>query len=90
MVESRIPLSEILSELHQALEDSGDLSAEVRQELREAAEDIQRALDPEDDSELSAPLGQRLTAALEDFEQSHPRLTGIVGRIADALSDLGI
>ena len=28
--------------------------------------------------------------ALENFEESHPRLTGIVGRIADALSDMGI
>jgi hypothetical protein len=90
MVETQSPLTEILAELHEALEASGDLGKEVREELQEAVEDIRRALDPAHDSELSSSLGKRLTAALEDFEESHPRLTAIVGRVADALSDIGI
>jgi ElaB/YqjD/DUF883 family membrane-anchored ribosome-binding protein len=83
-------VTEILAELHEVLEASGDLSEDVRQELREAAEDIRQALDPADEREMSVSLRDRLSAALEDFEESHPRLTGIVGRIADALSDMGI
>ncbi len=83
-------VTEILAELHEALEASGDLAKDVREELREAAEDIRQALDPADERELTISLRDRLSGALENFEESHPRLTGIVGRIADALSDMGI
>ena len=84
-------LTEILTELHDALEASGDdLAEEVRAELRETAEEIRQALDPSEDAELSVSLQNRLTSVLESFEESHPRLTQAVGRVADALSDLGI
>ena len=80
----------ILAELHTALEESVDLGAEARAELREAAEEIQAALDRPGSDPLPGSIGDRLSAALESFEGSHPRLTGFVGRVADALSDLGI
>jgi hypothetical protein len=90
MSDPRSSVTEILTELHEVLEISGDLDEDVRGELLEAAEDIRQALDPENARELSGSLRDRLSAALENFEESHPRLTGIVGRIADALSDMGI
>jgi len=84
-------LDQILAELHEALEASGDdLDSEVRDELRQAAAEIQAALGSPDERELSDSLAQRLRGGLERFEETHPRLTAIVGRIADALSDLGI
>ena len=91
MADPRSSLPEILTELHEALEASGDeLADEVRAELRETAEEIRQALDPEEATEFSVSLRERLSRTLESFEESHPRLTQVVGRIADALSDLGI
>ena len=91
MSDPRSALTEILTELHDALEASGDdLPDGVRAELRETAEEIRQALDPSEDGELSASLSDRLSSVLESFKESHPRLTRAVGRVADALSDLGI
>jgi len=90
MPKSKRTLPEILTELHEALEGMGDLDVQLRSELRGAAEDIQEALDDSRAEELSDSLRDRVTGSLERFEGSHPRLTEIVGRVADALSDLGI
>ena len=84
------PLNEIINELREVLEDPEDLSEELRAELRGAAEDILEALDPDHERELSGSLRDRLTNALERFEVSHPKITETVGRLADALSDMGI
>ena len=87
-------LQGILDELHDALEASSDVGEEQRAALRRAAHEIRAALG--DDARAAAEtadsgtLVDQLNAALERFEGSHPRLTQIVGRIADSLSDLGI
>jgi ABC-type transporter Mla subunit MlaD len=83
-------LPKILNELHRALEASEDLAEEVRADLRGAADEIREALDSAATAELPSSLRERLTAALEHFEGSHPRLTSALGRMADALADLGI
>lgn len=83
-------LAELRAELRQ-LEASGvegdALPEDARDALRDAAREIEQALegDGADDS-----LSARLQEAIERFEGSHPTLTGIVGRVVDALSDLGI
>jgi hypothetical protein len=83
-------LDEILAELHEALEASdGTLDPALCSELRAAASEIEAALG-DGPATLSGSLRERLRVAVEQFEESHPRLTSIVGRIADALSDLGI
>jgi hypothetical protein len=84
------PLNEIINELREVLDDPEDLSEEFRAELRGAAEEILEALDPDHERELSGSLRDRLTNALERFEVSHPKITETVGRLADALSDMGI
>ena len=83
-------LSEIIDELREVLEAPDDLDEELRAELRGAAEEILEALDPAHDQELSSSLRDRLTNTLERFEKSHPKITETVGRLADALSDMGI
>jgi hypothetical protein len=35
-------------------------------------------------------LVDRLRLATKRFEETHPKLTAVVGRVADALSNLGI
>jgi len=83
-------LNEIIDELREALEAPEDLDEGLRAELRSAAEEILEALDPDHERELSSSLRDRLTNSLEKFEESYPRLTETIGRLADALSDLGI
>ncbi len=83
-------LSEIIDELREALETPEDLNEELRAELRTAAQEILEALDPDHERELSGSLRERLTDALEKFEKSHPKITETIGRLADALSDMGI
>ena len=83
-------LKESLDELREALEAPDDLDEALRAELRSAAEEILEALDPDHERELSGSLRERLTNALENFEKSHPKITETVGRLADALSDMGI
>jgi len=83
-------LNEIIDELREMLEAPDDLDEELRSELRSAAEEILEALDPDHERELSGSLRDRLTNTLERFEQSHPKITETIGRLADALSDMGI
>jgi len=89
MSESERTLREILDELHAALDDAPEIGDEGRNALRKAADDIRSALD-EPDVERTESLGDQLSQALERFEESHPQLTSIVGRVAEALSDIGI
>jgi hypothetical protein len=90
MSNPRSPVNEIIDELREVLEDPEDLDEGLRAELRGAAEEILEALDPDHDRELSGSLRERLTDTLERFEKSHPKITETVGRLADALSDMGI
>jgi hypothetical protein len=90
MSNPRPSLNEIIDELHEALETPDDLDEKLRAELRSAAEEILEALDPNHERELSRSLGDRLTNTIERFEKDYPRLTEIIGRVADALSDMGI
>ncbi len=90
MSNPRSPVNEIIDELREVLEDPDDLDEGLRAELRGAAEEILEALDPDHDRELSGSLRERLTDTLERFEKSHPKITETVGRLAAALSDMGI
>ena len=83
-------LNEIIDELREVLEAPEDLDEELRAELRGVAEELLEALDPDHERELSDSLRDRLTNTLERFEKSHPKITETVGRLADALSDMGI
>lgn len=89
MPDRKRSLSEILDELQAALDQAPEIGEEGRAALQSAATGIREALDRPDD-ERGDSLGDQLTAAVERFEVAHPQLTQIVGRIADALSDLGI
>lgn len=89
MSEAKRSLRRILTELHELLDASPEISQESRAALLKAASDIQLALD-EDRGVQTPSLGEQLSEAFGRFEEEHPKLTQIVGRIADALSDLGI
>lgn len=75
----------ILGELHQVLESAEDLDDSSRDALRGTVDEIQSALDAEGVLQLSG-----VRARIERFEGSHPRLTEVVRRIVDQLSEMGI
>lgn len=89
--EPRDALHSALQDLHSALEGADDLDASDREELVEAIEEIRAKLVVETDAdEDEDSIGGRMIAAIERFEDRHPDLTKIMGRIANTLSDMGI
>jgi F0F1-type ATP synthase membrane subunit b/b' len=89
MSEQSRSVQEILDELHAALESAPEIGDVARDALRQAVDDIRAALD-EPGREREESLADQLSQAVDRFEQAHPQLTSIVGRVADALSDIGI
>ena len=81
-------IQELLDELDQI--EAGD--SEARDHLESVVHDIREAVEetaPEE-GEGHESLIDRLNEATRHFEESHPRLTAMVGRVADSLSNLGI
>ena len=89
-------LRDHLAQLHEELEQTASVDEASRRLLVEGLHDIQQILDrgesegDEAKAEGEPGLVERLRAATRDFEESHPTLTTAVGRVADALSNLGI
>ncbi len=88
-------LRDTLAQLHEQLESGDPAQGETRDLLQEALGEIQGALDragtgeqPSSDDDLT--LRDRLSRMTEDFEEEHPKLAAAIGRVADALSNLGI
>jgi hypothetical protein len=103
---SKEKIEELLRQLHNELAEADNVDAELSEKLRGTAAEIQTALQrqpalPATDDEASdndekasgsesTGVIDQLRDAAERFEDSHPTLTNTVGRIADALSQLGI
>ena len=80
-------LREDLEKLRRQLHEGPELDGETRELLAGLAEEIEEAIER---SGGEHTLGERLRAATERFEESHPSLTAVVGRLADMLSNVGI
>ena len=91
---SKEKIVELLRQLHAELAVAEDLDSELSDQLRAATAEIEEVLEREEESseaESESPgVIDQLRDAAERFEDSHPSLTNTVGRIADALSQLGI
>lgn len=81
-------LKELLAELHRELESTENLSDDQIAHLRMAMDDIHAALRRE--RKESHSLAATFRTAADRLEDSHPRLTHVVGRVADALAQIGI
>jgi signal transduction histidine kinase len=84
----KLRIQELLDELEQV--ETAD--PEARQHLESVLSDIRSVVadsntDADSDGES---LRERLEEATRNFEESHPTLTAMVGRVADSLSNLGI
>lgn len=81
-------LREDLEKLRRELQEGPELDAETREILAGLAQEIEEAIERSGGREDT--LGERLRTATERFEESHPSLTAVVGRLADMLSGVGI
>jgi hypothetical protein len=88
---TREQLRATLKELENELAALESLDESTRAMLVEAKRDIEAKLNqPERTEPPTESITSGLREAVERFESSHPTLTGIVSRIADALAQLGI
>jgi hypothetical protein len=93
MVEKSEKLKAALTELHAELEQVDTVDPELRQMLVGTMSDINKALEArssEEAVEQEDSLSGRLAESIKDFEESHPNIAGIVQRMIDVLSQMGI
>jgi hypothetical protein len=85
-------LHDAMRDLHKALGTMQDLDESDRDELTAAIAEIRATLDSteQDLADSDGTIRGRLVAAVERFEDRHPKLTQLVGRLADSLSELGV
>ncbi len=88
----RKQLQVTLEELHEALGDAEQIDDDTRAMLKTVTAEIQRLLDEEQSptEQDVHSVSSELKELLLRFESEHPQLTGILGRIADGLANLGI
>ena len=81
-------LEQMIEDLHAELVVASQLHPEKKGELEKAIREIQQLL--KEQQAVPATVTQRLRELTQELEFSHPRLTYVVGRVADALSQMGI
>ncbi|QDT33312.1 DUF4404 family protein [Thalassoglobus polymorphus] len=96
----REQLKQTLSELHQELAESPDLvDTETKALIQQLATDIQLVCtsDSVEPGEKSEPVQiekegvlDQLLSLTDEFEESYPKLAEAIGRVATALSRIGI
>lgn len=86
-------LRQLLRELHDELERTDSVEADSRRLLTSTMQDVQALLERSDGGATDGEHGT-LGAALRDatlqFEGEHPKLAALLGRVVDALSQIGI
>ncbi len=83
-------LEELLEQLHAELGDAESLDEQSRQRLRAMAHEIESAVGPEEDTGLAADTLSQLEETALSIESEYPRLSAVIGNIADTLAKLGI
>jgi hypothetical protein len=85
-------LQQTLAELHESLVHVDQLDDETRQLMRTLTDDLQRLLEQEGkwQAEDVEPVSNKLQDLLLRFETEHPQISGILGRLASSLANLGI
>jgi len=85
-------LKQSLRSLQDELAKSPSVDPELRALLASLAEEIDDVLHPAAPprSQGEESLTERTSSVRQQFEEDHPQLAAIIGRIADGLSQLGI
>lgn len=84
-------LEESIHHIRKELADGEPLSPEDRQQLDQTLAQIERILDENDEQDsLAEPLYEELQNLSGRIEKSQPSLSVLIGRIVDALGQIGI
>jgi hypothetical protein len=83
-------LKQTLQSLHEELSTGAPVDPEVRAQLQQLAAEIEVVLRQSPPAGDEQTLLDRVTGVAAPFEETHPKLAAILGRIADGLSQLGI
>jgi hypothetical protein len=84
-------LKNLLGELNAELKHAEAMDEKSRAELVKLAREIEESVgDTADESTGSAADESKLGLAVLEFEADYPRVSGILGQIADTLSKMGI
>ena len=84
-------LRDTVVELEQELLVSESVDPAMRARIQATLAEIRTLLhDGEPSTATTASLSERLSKAVEEFEESHPTLVTMIGRLADGLSQIGI
>ena len=83
-------LEELLAQLHAELASADALDEGAKEQLRNAAREIEAAVGPDNDKQLGEDTLDQLENAALSFESEYPRLSAVVNNIADTLAKLGI
>ena len=83
-------LRETLQELEQELERAEALDAGSRERLERVVDEVRELLERTQERDEEPSLLERLREATREFEEEHPALAETVGRLATALSNMGI
>ena len=84
-------LEESIHHIRKELADGEPLSAADRQQLDQTLAEIERILDENDEQDsLADPLYDELRSLSGRIEKSRPSLSVLIGRIVDALGQIGI
>lgn len=89
---TRDELVATLRRLHDELAQTEQIGPETREAFARVAADIQRLTNPEEPTtaEEARKSHEGLNGLVLEFEAEHPRLAESIGRVADALANLGI
>jgi hypothetical protein len=82
-------LRTLLAELDRELKSAGALDNQSRDLLEQVLADVRKLESPVDAGQHQS-TEDRLRKLVLQFEAEHPRLSGAVGQVADALGKLGI
>lgn len=82
-------LRERLQELHEELEAVDELDPELRSMLEETLGDIRGRLAETEEFEVPAEPNE-ITRLAERFEEDHPTMAGLLRKLVDTLSQMGI
>ena len=83
-------LRQLLEQLHAELRRAHGLDDRSRDLLGGALSDIEDLLERAEGGKGPESITERLREAVGAFEETHPRLTEAIGRVADTLAKMGI
>lgn len=85
-------LHKTLEQLHAELQKVDSVDQDELRVLRQLSADIQVLLEQGGEPQQLGyrNLGERLREAIDDLEASHPKITLLMGQVADVLAKMGI